>query len=119
MFETTTAGVIVQSPQLDINTVAAGGGSILTWQSGMFKVGPESASANPGPACYRKGGPLTVTDANLILGRLRPEFFPRIFGPNEDLPLDIDASRCLFESMTAEINKEVTEKLSVEEVAIG
>lgn len=119
VFETTTAGVIVQSPQLDINTVAAGGGSILTWQSGMFKVGPESASANPGPACYRKGGPLTVTDANLILGRLRPEFFPRIFGPNEDLPLDIDASRRLFESMTAEINKEVAEKLSVEEVAIG
>ncbi|KAF7545556.1 hypothetical protein G7Z17_g9082 [Cylindrodendrum hubeiense] len=119
VFETTTAGVIVQSPQLDINTVAAGGGSILTWQSGMFKVGPESASANPGPACYRKGGPLTVTDANLILGRLRPEYFPQIFGPNEDLPLDIDASRSLFESLTAEINKEVAEKLSVEEVAIG
>ncbi|KAH7166400.1 hydantoinase B/oxoprolinase [Dactylonectria macrodidyma] len=119
VFETTTAGVIVQSPQLDINTVAAGGGSILTWQSGMFKVGPESASANPGPACYRKGGPLTVTDANLILGRLRPEFFPKIFGPNEDLPLDIDASRSLFESLTAEINAEVAEKLSVEEVAIG
>ncbi|KAH7140192.1 hydantoinase B/oxoprolinase [Dactylonectria estremocensis] len=119
VFETTTAGVIVQSPQLDINTVAAGGGSILTWQSGMFKVGPESASANPGPACYRKGGPLTVTDANLILGRLRPEFFPKIFGPNEDLPLDIEASRSLFESLTADINKEVAEKLTVEEVAIG
>ncbi|KPM41857.1 Uncharacterized protein C11D3.15 [Neonectria ditissima] len=119
VFETTTAGVIVQSPQLDINTVAAGGGSILAWQSGMFKVGPESASAHPGPACYRNGGPLTVTDANLILGRLRPEFFPKIFGPNEDLPLDIDASRSLFESLTEEINKEVAEKLSVEEVAIG
>jgi 5-oxoprolinase (ATP-hydrolysing) len=85
----------------------------------MFKVGPESASAHPGPACYRKGGPLTVTDANLILGRLRPEFFPKIFGPNEDQPLDIEASRKLFEELTAEINKEVPEKLSTEEVAIG
>lgn len=119
VFETTTAGVVVQSPQLDINTVAAGGGSILSWQSGMFKVGPESASAHPGPACYRKGGPLTVTDANLILGRLRPEYFPKIFGPNEDQPLDVDASRMLFEKMTAEVNKEVTEKLTVEDVAIG
>ncbi|KAJ9133754.1 5-oxoprolinase (Hydantoinase B/oxoprolinase) [Pleurostoma richardsiae] len=119
VFETTTAGVTVQSPQLDINTVAAGGGSILTWQSGMFKVGPESASADPGPACYRKGGPLTVTDANLVLGRLRPEFFPKIFGPNEDLPLDLDASRRLFEELTAEINKEVSKKLTLEDVAAG
>ena len=109
----------MQSPQLDINTVAAGGGSILTWQSGMFKVGPESASAYPGPACYRNGGPLTVTDANLVLGRLRPEFFPKIFGANEDLPLDVDASRQLFEALTAEINLEVDPKLTVEEVAAG
>ncbi|ORY58448.1 Hydantoinase B/oxoprolinase-domain-containing protein [Pseudomassariella vexata] len=119
VFETTTAGVTVQSPQLDINTVAAGGGSILTWQSGMFKVGPDSAGAHPGPACYRKGGPLTVTDANLVLGRLRPEFFPKIFGPNEDLPLDIEASRRLFDEVTAEINREVAVKLTVEEVAAG
>lgn len=119
IFETTTAGVTVQSPQLDINTVAAGGGSILTWQSGMFKVGPESASAHPGPACYRKGGPLTVTDANLVLGRLRPEFFPKIFGPNEDLPLDVDASRKLFEELTVEINKDIEIKLTLEEIAAG
>ncbi|KAL2421744.1 5-oxoprolinase 1 [Exophiala dermatitidis] len=119
IFETTTAGVTIQSPQLDINTVAAGGGSILTWQSGMFKVGPESASAHPGPACYRKGGPLTVTDANLILGRIRPEFFPSIFGPNEDLPLDIEASKALFEKMAVEINESVGTKLSVEEIAAG
>jgi 5-oxoprolinase (ATP-hydrolysing) len=119
IFETTTAGVTVQSPQLDINTVAAGGGSILTWQSGMFKVGPESASAHPGPACYRKGGPLTVTDANLVLGRLRPEFFPKIFGPNEDLPLDVEVSRRLFEELTVEINKDIEIKLTVEEVAAG
>ncbi|KAI2609226.1 hydantoinase B/oxoprolinase [Hypoxylon sp. NC1633] len=119
VFETTTAGITVQSPQLDINTVAAGGGSILTWEAGMFKVGPDSASAHPGPACYRKGGPLTVTDANLVLGRLRPEFFPKIFGPNEDLPLDIDASRKLFKEITEKINQESTIKLSLEEVAAG
>ncbi|KAI1370860.1 hydantoinase B/oxoprolinase [Hypoxylon crocopeplum] len=119
VFETTTAGVTVQSPQLDINTVAAGGGSILSWEAGMFKVGPDSASAHPGPACYRKGGPLTATDANLVLGRLRPEFFPKIFGPNEDLPLDIDSSRKLFEKITQKINEESTIKLSLEEVAAG
>ncbi|EXJ93815.1 5-oxoprolinase (ATP-hydrolysing) [Capronia coronata CBS 617.96] len=119
IFETTTAGVTIQSPQLDINTVAAGGGSILTWQSGMFKVGPESASAHPGPACYRKGGPLTVTDANLVLGRIRPEFFPSIFGPNEDLPLDIMASKALFEKLAAEINESVEIQLSIEEIAAG
>ncbi|KAK1999727.1 hydantoinase B/oxoprolinase [Colletotrichum falcatum] len=119
VFETTTAGVMVQTPQLDINTVAAGGGSILSWQSGMFKVGPESASAHPGPACYRKGGPLTVTDANVVLGRVHPEFFPKIFGPNEDLPLDVDASRRLFEELTASINKDESTNLSVEEVAAG
>lgn len=119
IFETTTAGVTVQSPQLDINTVAAGGGSILTWENGMFRVGPESASAHPGPACYRKGGPLTVTDANLVLGRLRPEFFPKIFGPNEDLPLDAEASVRLFEELTAQINKDIKIKLTLEEVAAG
>ena len=119
VFETTTAGVTVQSPQLDINTVAAGGGSILAWQSGMLKVGPESASANPGPACYRKGGPLTVTDANLVLGRLRPEFFPKIFGPNEDQPLDLNASQCLFKELTAQINLEANRQLTVEDVADG
>ncbi|KAI1389951.1 Hydantoinase B/oxoprolinase-domain-containing protein [Hypoxylon trugodes] len=119
VFETTTAGVTVQSPQLDINTVAAGGGSILKWEAGMMKVGPDSASAHPGPACYRKGGPLTVTDANLVLGRLRPEFFPKIFGPNEDLPLDIEASRRLFEDLTVEVNKESAVELTLEQVAAG
>lgn len=72
VFETTTAGVIISTPQLDINTVAAGGGSILSWRNGLFNVGPESASSHPGPACYRKGGPLTITDANLVLGRINP-----------------------------------------------
>ncbi|KAL1852997.1 hypothetical protein Plec18170_005579 [Paecilomyces lecythidis] len=119
VFETTTAGITVQSPQLDINTVAAGGGSILTWEAGMLQVGPESASAHPGPACYRKGGPLTVTDANLVLGRLRPEYFPNIFGPDENLPLDIEASRRLFEEMTAKVNEHLPVKLTLEELAAG
>lgn len=119
IFESVTAGVTIQSPQLDINTVAAGGGSILSWKNGMFVVGPESASSHPGPACYRKGGPLTITDANLVLGRILPEFFPKIFGPNEDLPLDVDASRNLFIDLAKHINADSGLSLSVEDVAIG
>ena len=84
--------------------VAAGGGSILFFRSGIFAVGPDSAGSHPGPACYRKGGPLTITDANVLLGRVRPEYFPHIFGPNETEPLDVDATRAAFEVLTAEIN---------------
>ncbi len=83
VLETVTAGVTIQAPQLDVNTVAAGGGSCLTYRAGIFAVGPESAGANPGPACYRRGGPLCITDANLLLGRLRPEYFPAVFGSNK------------------------------------
>jgi 5-oxoprolinase (ATP-hydrolysing) len=119
VFETTTAGVTIQSPQLDINTVAAGGGSRLFWKNGLFVVGPESAGAHPGPACYRKGGPLTVTDANLFLGRLLPEFFPKIFGKHENEGLDEAASRRLFEELTAQINAELGKDMSPEEVAYG
>ncbi|KKY20779.1 putative 5-oxoprolinase (atp-hydrolysing) [Phaeomoniella chlamydospora] len=119
VFETTTAGVTIQSPQLDINTVAAGGGSILTWKNGLFAVGPESASSHPGPACYRKNGPLTVTDANLFLGRLVPESFPRIFGPTENEPLDEDIVREKFLELTAKINAETGGSLSAEEIACG
>jgi 5-oxoprolinase (ATP-hydrolysing) len=119
VFETTTAGVTVQSPQLDINTVAAGGGSRLFFRNGLFVVGPESAGAHPGPACYRKGGPLTVTDANLFLGRLLPEFFPKIFGKNEDEGLDPEASRKLFEELTEKINKETGKDMTADEVAYG
>ncbi|KAA0158913.1 hypothetical protein FNF28_06053 [Cafeteria roenbergensis] len=93
VYETTTAGVTVQAPQLDIHTVAAGGGSRLFVRAGMLSVGPESAGAHPGPVCYRKGGHLAVTDANAVLGRLLPEFFPSIFGPREDQPLDVDGAR--------------------------
>lgn len=108
VFETTTAGVTIQSPQLDINTVAAGGGSRLFWRNGLFVVGPESAGAHPGPACYRKGGPATVTDANLFLGRLLPDFFPKIFGKNEDEGLDEEASKKIFEELTRTINNELS-----------
>ncbi|VDM76773.1 unnamed protein product [Strongylus vulgaris] len=90
--ETTTAGVTIQAPQLDINTVAAGGGSRLFFANGIFVVGPESVGAHPGPVCYRKGGHLSITDANLVLGRILPEYFPKIFGPNCDESLD----RCVL-----------------------
>ncbi|GFY72970.1 5-oxoprolinase [Trichonephila inaurata madagascariensis] len=125
VYDTTIAGVSVQAPQLDINTVAAGGGSMLFFRSGLLVVGPESAGAHPGPVCYRKGGPLTVTDANLCLGRLQPDFFPKIFGSTEDLPLDKAATIKAFEKITDEINAfnqnlyQSKEKLSVEEVALG
>ncbi|GAA6088034.1 5-oxoprolinase [Tachysurus ichikawai] len=140
VFESTTAGVTLQAPQLDINTVAAGGGSRLFFRSGMFVVGPESAGAHPGPACYRKGGPLTVTDANLALGRLLPSFFPHIFGPGENEPLSIDETMSRFQKLTKEINhflstsqsqcdgdnhtnsdmsKSDKSEMSVEEVAMG
>ncbi|RDW56917.1 putative 5-oxoprolinase protein [Coleophoma crateriformis] len=119
VFETTTAGVTIRSPQLDISTVAAGGGSILSWNNGLFKVGPESAGAHPGPACYRKGGPLTVTDANLFLGRLLPAYFPSVFGPNEDLPIDPVITAAKFRALTAEINAETGISITAEEVALG
>lgn len=84
--------------------MAAGGGSILSFRSGLFCAGPESAGAHPGPTCYRKGGPLTVTDANLVLGRLLPEYFPKIFGPNENESLDKEATLKEFRILTNSIN---------------
>ncbi|XP_047381473.1 5-oxoprolinase isoform X3 [Sciurus carolinensis] len=175
VFEASTAGVTLQAPQLDINTVAAGGGSRLFFRSGLFVVGPESAGAHPGPACYRKGkcqhaslcparpcpphavpgpfslsassllptpgplasipqppqrahlpgGPVTVTDANLVLGRLLPASFPCIFGPGEDQPLSPEASRKALEAVATEVNSFLTNgscpasPLSLEEVAMG
>uniref|UniRef100_A0A8C2ZQS6 5-oxoprolinase, ATP-hydrolysing n=1 Tax=Cyclopterus lumpus TaxID=8103 RepID=A0A8C2ZQS6_CYCLU len=124
VFEATTAGVTLQAPQLDINTVAAGGGSRLFFRSGMFVVGPESAGAHPGPACYRKGGPLTVTDANLALGRLLPSFFPKIFGPGENEPLSLEETMKHFHHLSQEINhflssNQSQSQMSVEEVAMG
>lgn len=104
VFETQIAGVKIQCPQLDINTVAAGGGSRLFFRTGTMRVGPESAKAHPGPVCYRKGGVLAVTDANLFLGRLLPRHFPNIFGPSEDMPLDTAATAKAMVDITLEIN---------------
>ena len=119
VFETNTAGVIVQAPQLDITTVAAGGGSICAFKQGRFVVGPESAGAHPGPMCYRKDGHLAVTDANLALGRIIPDFFPKIFGPNEDLPLDREASLAAFRRVTEDVNRSAATAKTPEEVAYG
>jgi 5-oxoprolinase (ATP-hydrolysing) len=116
VFETTTAGVSIQAPQLDIHTVAAGGGSRLFLQNGLFVVGPESSKAHPGPVCYRKNGYLSVTDANVVLGRVIPEHFPNIFGPNEDEPLDLDGARAAFREL-AEKNPDF--KGTIEEMAYG
>lgn len=122
-FESVTAGITIQSPQLEVDTVAAGGGSILSYRNGLFLAGPESASAHPGPAAYRKGGPLTVTDANLVLGRLQAGYFPKIFGPNENEALDYDGARAAFEKLLGQVNADLeaagSPKKTVEALALG
>ena len=100
-FDTEVAGVRIRAPMMRIHTVAAGGGSILHASEGRFRAGPDSAGANPGPACYRRGGPLTVTDANVMLGKLQPDFFPAIFGPGQDQPLDAEAVKAKFAALAA------------------
>ena len=102
-FETLVAGVRMRAPMMMIHTVAAGGGSILSFDGARYRVGPESAGADPGPACYRRGGPLCVTDCNVLLGKLQPEFFPRVFGPGQDQPLDRETVVAGFEALAAEI----------------
>ena len=97
--ENLVAGVRIRAPMMQIHTIAAGGGSICRFDGMRFRVGPDSAGARPGPACYRSGGPLTVTDCNLFLGRISPEHFPTVFGPNADEPVDPVASRQLQEVM--------------------
>ncbi|MBU2994252.1 hydantoinase B/oxoprolinase family protein [Octadecabacter sp. 1_MG-2023] len=119
-FETEVAGVRMRAPMMDIHTVAAGGGSICRFADGRFQVGPESAGANPGPACYRRGGPLTVTDCNVLLGKLNPEHFPQVFGPNGDQPLDVATVRAKFESLAASVARETVDTpLAVEDIAEG
>ncbi|MEO0372966.1 MAG: hydantoinase/oxoprolinase family protein, partial [Pseudomonadota bacterium] len=102
-FETEVAGVRMRAPMMSIHTVAAGGGSILSYRDGRMQVGPESAGANPGPAAYRRGGPLTVTDCNVLLGKLNPDHFPHVFGPNADAPLDGSVVREKFEALASEM----------------
>ena len=114
-FETEVAGVRMRAPMMLIHTVAAGGGSILHFDGARFRVGPDSAGANPGPKCYGRGGPLAVTDANVMVGKLIPDFFPKIFGPQQSLPLDADAVRSAFAAMA----KEIGDGRSGEQVADG
>ncbi|MEO0699767.1 MAG: hydantoinase/oxoprolinase family protein, partial [Pseudomonadota bacterium] len=102
-YETEVAGAAMRVPMLSIHTVAAGGGSLLTFDGSRLRVGPQSAGADPGPACYRRGGPLAVTDINAALGKLDPRFFPGIFGPQQNQPLDIEASRAGFAALADEI----------------
>ncbi len=107
-FETEIAGIRLRSPVMAIHTVAAGGGSIVFFDGARYRVGPESAGANPGPACYRKGGPLTVTDCNVMLGKIQPEFFPKVFGLNADLPIALDVVKQKFVQLAGQIGGERT-----------
>ena len=118
-FETEVAGVRVRAPMMYIHTVAAGGGSILHFDGARYRVGPNSAGADPGPACYRNGGPLTVTDCNVMVGKLDPRFFPRVFGPNADSTLDANVVRDKFQSLANDIQAATGNIRSPEEVADG
>jgi 5-oxoprolinase (ATP-hydrolysing) len=113
--ENLIAGVRIRAPMMQVHTIAAGGGSICRFDGMRFRVGPESAGARPGPACYRAGGPLTVTDCNLFLGRISAEHFPAVFGPNGDQPLDVDASRRRLE----EVAKALRDSKGLNEIAEG
>ena len=123
-FETEIAGVRMRAPMMKIHTVAAGGGSILSFDGARFRVGPESAGANPGPASYRRGGPLTVTDANVMLGRILPDYFPHIFGAEQSLPLDRQVVHRMFGEIAAAMGNRTPEeaaegflKIAVENMA--
>ncbi len=118
-FESEVAGVRLRAPMMAIHTVAAGGGSILQFDGARFRVGPESAGADPGPACYRKGGPLTVTDANVLVGKLHPRFFPKVFGPDADQPLDGQIVRQKFQKLAAEVEAATGIARTPEELAHG
>src|SRR5258706_8219249 len=118
-FETLVAGVRMRAPMMSIHTIAAGGGSILHFDGQRQRVGPDSAGANPGPACYRRGGPLTVTDCNVMLGKLQPEHFPRVFGPGGNEPLDAGVVREKFATLAAEIAIGTGKIQSPEAVAEG
>ncbi|HEY1473262.1 MAG TPA: hydantoinase B/oxoprolinase family protein [Pseudolabrys sp.] len=118
-FETEVAGVRMRAPMMLIHTVAAGGGSILHFDGARFRVGPDSAGANPGPKCYRRNGPLAVTDANVMVGKLIPEFFPRIFGPHQNEPLDAKAVRHDFNNLAQKVSMAQAGDKSPEEIADG
>ena len=118
-FDNQVAGIHLQSPMLNIHTIAAGGGSIIKFSGGRYQVGPKSAGADPGPACYRKGGPLTVTDCNLILGRIQADYFPSLFGDDGKQSLDLDIVQEKFTALTERINAADNQRRSSAEVASG
>ena len=118
-FETSVAGVRLQAPMMNIHTVAAGGGSMLAFEGGRLCVGPRSAGSRPGPACYRNGGPLTVTDVQVLLGRIRPENFPAIFGPGGDQPLDAAIVQERFDALASTVAPDGGPTIEVERLATG
>ncbi len=118
-FETQVAGVRMRAPMMSIHTVAAGGGSILHFDGARLRVGPDSAGANPGPASYRRGGPLAVTDCNVVLGKIQPKYFPAVFGPHADQPLDAEAALQKFRDMAERIAQATGRRRTVEEIAEG
>ena len=118
-YETQVAGVRMRAPMLSIHTVAAGGGSVLHFDGRRYRVGPDSAGADPGPACYRRGGPLTVTDANVLLGRIQPGHFPNVFGEHGDAPLDAEVAKAMFTQLSAQITEAARVTRGPEQVAAG
>ncbi len=118
-FETQVAGVRMRAPMMSIHTVAAGGGSVLGFDGARFRAGPDSAGANPGPACYRRGGPLAVTDANVMVGKIQPAYFPKVFGVRGDEVLDRDIVVRKFSALAADIEAATGVKRSAEAVAEG
>jgi 5-oxoprolinase (ATP-hydrolysing) len=118
-YETQVAGVRLRAPMLAIHTVAAGGGSVLHFDGSRYRVGPDSAGADPGPACYRRGGPLAVTDANVLLGRIQPAYFPKVFGATGDQPLDAGITRTRFEKLSEQITAATGDDRGPEQVAAG
>jgi 5-oxoprolinase (ATP-hydrolysing) len=117
--EAKIAGVRLRAPMMRIHTIAAGGGSVCVYQDGRFRVGPDSAGAVPGPACYRRGGPLTITDCNLILGKIQPAFFPSLFGPDGDQPLDRAAAQARIADICAQVEAETGRAITPQEAAQG
>ena len=118
-YETQVAGVRMRAPMLSIHTVAAGGGSVLHFDGSRYRVGPDSAGADPGPACYRNGGPLTLTDANVLLGRIQPAYFPHVFGPAGDQPLDAGTTTATFTGLARQITEATGDRRGPEQVAAG
>ena len=118
-FDTQVAGVRMRAPMMSIHTVAAGGGSILHFDGARYRVGPDSAGANPGPASYRRNGPLTVTDCNVMLGKIQPQFFPPVFGTRGDAPLDAEVVTRQFAALAREIEQQTGNSRTPEEVAEG